>query len=129
MLPPAPYPSHSLRTLPQCPLVHLRHPVPLSLTLSLSNGPGQPKPPLPPPHRAPPPHIHVAPRGASFRNVSRHNSCRMAMVSEFPVPSVGNILFDEVTVISPLGLGSFYSLLKPIIPNKGNVHCTFRWML
>lgn len=90
-LPPAPYPSHSLRRLPQCPPVHLSHPVPLSLTLSLSPGPVQPRPPVPPPH------IHVAPRVASFRSASRHNSCRMVMVSKFPVPSVGNILFDDVT--------------------------------
>uniref|UniRef100_A0A8C4E563 ADAM metallopeptidase domain 12 n=1 Tax=Dicentrarchus labrax TaxID=13489 RepID=A0A8C4E563_DICLA len=76
-----PYPSHSLRRLPQCPPVHLSHPVPLSLTLSLSSGPGQPRPPVPPPH------IHVMPRGASFRSASRHNSCRMVMVSEFAVPS------------------------------------------
>lgn len=96
-LPPAPCPSHSLRRLPQCPPVHLSHPVPLSVTLSLSTGPGQPRPPVPPPHRAPPPHIHVAPRGASFRNVSHHNSCRMVMVSKFPVSSVGNILFNDVT--------------------------------
>lgn len=75
-LPPAPYPTHSLRRLPQCPPVHLSHPVPLSLTLSLSPGPAQPRPPVPPPH------IHVAPRGASFRGASRHNSCRMVMVSE-----------------------------------------------
>uniref|UniRef100_A0A8C2X6K0 ADAM metallopeptidase domain 12 n=1 Tax=Cyclopterus lumpus TaxID=8103 RepID=A0A8C2X6K0_CYCLU len=80
-LPPASYPSHSLRRLPQCPPVHLSHPVPLSLTLSLSPGPGLARPPLPPPH------IHVAPRGASFRSASRHNSCRMVMVSGFPVPS------------------------------------------
>uniref|UniRef100_A0A3Q3WK61 Uncharacterized protein n=1 Tax=Mola mola TaxID=94237 RepID=A0A3Q3WK61_MOLML len=46
----SPYPSHSLRRLPQCPPVHLSHPVPLSLTLSLSPGPVQPRPPVPPPH-------------------------------------------------------------------------------
>ncbi|XP_038592192.1 disintegrin and metalloproteinase domain-containing protein 12-like [Micropterus salmoides] len=80
VLPPAPYPSHSLRRLPQCPPVHLSHPVPLTLTLSLSPGPGQPRPPLPPPH------IHVAQRGASFRSVSRHNSCRMVMEFEKPSP-------------------------------------------
>lgn len=79
--PPAPYPAHSLRRLPQCPPVHLSHPVPLSLTLSLSPGPRQPRPPAPPPHRAPPPHIHMAPRGASFRSVSHLSSCRMVMVS------------------------------------------------
>uniref|UniRef100_UPI003AAC84A6 disintegrin and metalloproteinase domain-containing protein 12 n=1 Tax=Centroberyx gerrardi TaxID=166262 RepID=UPI003AAC84A6 len=90
LLPPAPYPSHSLRRLPQCPPVHLSHPVPLSLTLSLSPvpglGPGQPRPPAPPPHRAPPPHIHVPPRGASFRSAPRHNSCRMVMELEKPSP-------------------------------------------
>lgn len=96
-LPPAPYPSHSLRRLPQCPPIHPSHPVPLSLTVSLSPVPGQLRPPVPPPHRAPPPHIHIAARGASFRSASRHNSCRMVMVSEFPVPSLGNILFDGVT--------------------------------
>ncbi|KAF3853750.1 hypothetical protein F7725_014438 [Dissostichus mawsoni] len=62
--PPPPYPSHSLRRLPQCPPVHLSHPVPLSLTLSLSPGPALPRPPLPPPH------IHVAPRGRRF--AARH---------------------------------------------------------
>ncbi|XP_029384136.1 disintegrin and metalloproteinase domain-containing protein 12 isoform X2 [Echeneis naucrates] len=85
-LPPAPCPSHSLRRLPQCPPVHLSHPVPLSLTVSLSPGPGQLRPLVPPPHRAPPPHIHVAARGASFRSASRHNSCRMVMESEKPSP-------------------------------------------
>ncbi|XP_037836939.1 disintegrin and metalloproteinase domain-containing protein 12-like isoform X2 [Kryptolebias marmoratus] len=84
--PQAPYPAHSLRRLPQCPPVHLSHPVPLSLTLSLSPGPRQPRPPAPPPHRAPPPHIHAAPRGASFRSVSHHNSCRMVMELEKPSP-------------------------------------------
>ncbi|TNN73851.1 hypothetical protein EYF80_015868 [Liparis tanakae] len=68
--PAPPYPSRSMRRLPQCPPVHLSHPVPLSLTLSLS---GLPRPPLPPPH------LHVPPRGASFRSASRHNSCRMVM--------------------------------------------------
>lgn len=34
------------------------------------------------------------------------------MVSEFPVPSVGNMLFDEVTVISPLGLGELLLTAK-----------------
>ncbi|XP_026171154.1 disintegrin and metalloproteinase domain-containing protein 12 isoform X1 [Mastacembelus armatus] len=86
LLPPAPYPSHSLHRLPQCPPVHLSHPVPLSLTLSLSTGPRQPRPPIPPPHRAPPPHIHLAPRGASFRSVSHLNSCRMVMELEKPSP-------------------------------------------
>ncbi|KAL3967888.1 NLR family CARD domain-containing protein 3 [Sarotherodon galilaeus] len=85
-LPPAPFPPHSLRRLPQCPPVHLSHPVPLSLTVSLSPGPGQPRPPVPPPHRAPPPHIHVAPRGASFHSASHHNSCRMVMELEKPSP-------------------------------------------
>ncbi|KAA8581418.1 hypothetical protein FQN60_002999, partial [Etheostoma spectabile] len=74
VLPPPPYPSHSLRRLPQCPTVHLSHPVPLSFTLSLSPGPGLPRPPLPPPH------IDVLPRGASFHSASRHTSCRMVMV-------------------------------------------------
>ncbi|KAF3704281.1 Disintegrin and metalloproteinase domain-containing protein 12 [Channa argus] len=86
VLPPAPYPSHSLRRLPQCPPIHVSHPVPLSLTVSLSTGSRQLKPPVPPPHQAPPPHIHVAPRGASFRNVSRHNSCRMVTEAEKPRP-------------------------------------------
>lgn len=86
MVPPAPYPSHSLRRLPQCPPVHLRHPVPVSLTLSLSPGTAQLRPPLKPLHRAPPPHIHIAPRGASFRSVPRHNSCRMVMELEKPSP-------------------------------------------
>ncbi|KAJ4940212.1 hypothetical protein JOQ06_026521 [Pogonophryne albipinna] len=39
-----------------------------------------PQPPLPPPH------IHVAPRGASFRSASRHNACRMVMELEKPSP-------------------------------------------
>ncbi|CAL8282491.1 unnamed protein product [Merluccius merluccius] len=49
------YPSHSLRRLPQCPPIHLSHPVPLSLTLSLTPGRGclQPRPPAPPPHPTP----------------------------------------------------------------------------
>ena len=113
--PPPPYPSHSLRRLPQCPPVHLSHPVPLSLTLSLSPGPALPRPPLPPPH------IHVAPRGASFRSASRHNSCRMVMVSDCLVPSLGNILFDDVSHCN------LYQR-QPIIPNQRNyvVHCTFR---
>ncbi|CAJ1080241.1 disintegrin and metalloproteinase domain-containing protein 12-like isoform X1 [Xyrichtys novacula] len=81
VLPPAPYPSHhSLHRLPQCPPVHLSHPVPLSLTLSLSPGPVLPRPPVPPPH------IHVAPRGTPFRTASRHNSCRMVMELEKPSP-------------------------------------------
>lgn len=75
--PPVPYPSHhSLHRLPLCPPVHLSHPVPLSLTLSLSPGPIQPRPPVPPPH------VHIVPRGTPFRSASRHNSCRMVMVSE-----------------------------------------------
>uniref|UniRef100_A0A8C5I6S8 Disintegrin and metalloproteinase domain-containing protein 12-like n=1 Tax=Gouania willdenowi TaxID=441366 RepID=A0A8C5I6S8_GOUWI len=60
---PAPPPAHlhttSLRRLPQCPPVHLSHPLPVTVTLSLSPGP---RPPVPPPHRAPAPHIPVAPR-------------------------------------------------------------------
>nr|XP_020460762.1 disintegrin and metalloproteinase domain-containing protein 12-like isoform X3 [Monopterus albus] len=86
VLPPAPCPPHSLRRLPQCPPVHLSHTVPVSLTLSLSTGPGQQRPPAPPPHRTPPPHFHVATRGASFHSVSRLNSCRMVMELEKPSP-------------------------------------------
>ncbi|XP_075999625.1 disintegrin and metalloproteinase domain-containing protein 12 [Genypterus blacodes] len=90
LLPQPPYPSHNLRRLPQCPPVHLSHPVPLSVTLSLSAGPGlgpgHPRPPVPPPHRAAVPHIHVAPRGASFRSAPRINSCRMVMELEKPSP-------------------------------------------
>ncbi|XP_068161483.1 disintegrin and metalloproteinase domain-containing protein 12-like isoform X2 [Antennarius striatus] len=81
VLPPAPYPSHSLRRLPQCPPVRLSHPVPVSLTLSVSPGPLQPRPPVPPPH------VHVASRGASFHGAPpRHNSCRMVMELEKPSP-------------------------------------------
>uniref|UniRef100_A0A3B3DEH2 ADAM metallopeptidase domain 12 n=1 Tax=Oryzias melastigma TaxID=30732 RepID=A0A3B3DEH2_ORYME len=81
---PSSYPSHSLRRLPQCPPVHLSHPIPLSLTLSLSSGLRQPRPPLPPPHRATQPHVQ-APRGASFRSVGHQNSYRMVMVRELSV--------------------------------------------
>uniref|UniRef100_A0A3P9K993 ADAM metallopeptidase domain 12 n=1 Tax=Oryzias latipes TaxID=8090 RepID=A0A3P9K993_ORYLA len=79
------YPSYSLHRLPQCPPVHLSHPIPLSLTLSLSSGLRQPRPPLPPPHRAPQPHIQ-APRGASFRSVAHQNSSRMVVDLEKPSP-------------------------------------------
>ncbi|XP_034426097.1 disintegrin and metalloproteinase domain-containing protein 12-like [Hippoglossus hippoglossus] len=85
-LAPAPYPSHNLRRLPQCPPIHLSHPVPLALTVTLTPGPGQLRPLVPPPHRAHPPHAHVAPRGASFRTAPRHNSCRMVMELEKPSP-------------------------------------------
>ncbi|MEQ2232792.1 hypothetical protein ILYODFUR_015123 [Ilyodon furcidens] len=78
--PSAPYPSHRLHRLPQCPSVHLSHPVPLSLTLSLTPGPRKPRPPVPPPHRAPLPHTQVAPRAASFRSAPHYNSCRMVML-------------------------------------------------
>lgn len=78
--PEAVVPSHSLRQLPQCPSVHLSHPLPLALTLTIS-------PPVPPPHRAlQPPHIHLQtpPRGASFRGgPQRQTSCRMVMVSSW----------------------------------------------
>lgn len=83
--PPAPYPCHSLRRLPQCPPVHLSHPVLLSLPMSLSPNPGQLRPLVPPPHRAAAPHIHAVPRGASFRAAPNHNSCRTVTVS---APSV-----------------------------------------
>ncbi|XP_056907063.1 disintegrin and metalloproteinase domain-containing protein 12-like, partial [Takifugu flavidus] len=73
VFPSASYPSHSLRPLPQCPPVHLSHPVPVSLTLSLSPGPMQPRPPVPPPH------VHVGGR-------ARHGSCRMVMEMEKPSP-------------------------------------------
>uniref|UniRef100_A0A8D0ANP3 ADAM metallopeptidase domain 12 n=1 Tax=Sander lucioperca TaxID=283035 RepID=A0A8D0ANP3_SANLU len=76
VLPPAPYPSHSLHRLPQCPPVHLSHPVPLSITLSLSPGPGLPRPPLPPPH------IHVVPRGASYY----FHACLLCQELEKPSP-------------------------------------------
>ncbi|XP_064864529.1 uncharacterized protein LOC135564044 [Oncorhynchus nerka] len=58
--PGQPYPSHSQRRLPQCSPVHLSHPVPLSPTSV--PGPGQPRPPTPPPHRALPPHGPGQPR-------------------------------------------------------------------
>ncbi|XP_028990260.1 disintegrin and metalloproteinase domain-containing protein 12-like [Betta splendens] len=79
----APPPPHSLRRLPQCPPLHLGHPVPLSLTLSLSAGLGQPRACAPPPHRAPPPHSPAAARGPAFK-ASRLNSCRMVMELEKP---------------------------------------------
>lgn len=75
VLPPAPYPSHSLHRLPQCPPVHLSRPIPVSLTLSLSPGPMQPRPPVPPPH------VHVGARGSPLRGAPHHGSCRMVMVS------------------------------------------------
>lgn len=72
--PSAPCPAHSLRRLPQCPPVHISRPVPVSVTLSVSPGPVQPRPPVPPHHL----HAAAASRGASFGA-----SCRMVMVSEF----------------------------------------------
>uniref|UniRef100_A0A8D2ZNM6 ADAM metallopeptidase domain 12 n=1 Tax=Scophthalmus maximus TaxID=52904 RepID=A0A8D2ZNM6_SCOMX len=55
-----PFPSHGLRRLPQCPPVHLSHPVALSLAVSLSPGAAQLRPLAPPTHRAPPPHVHAS---------------------------------------------------------------------
>ncbi|XP_052362566.1 proline-rich protein HaeIII subfamily 1-like [Oncorhynchus keta] len=106
--PGQPYPSHSQRRLPQCSPVHLSHPVPLSPTSAPGpgqprpptppphrglppHGPGQPRPPAPPPHRALPPpgqghahsHTQAPPRGASFRSEPpEHNSCRMVLVRQ-----------------------------------------------
>uniref|UniRef100_H3C6K7 ADAM metallopeptidase domain 12 n=1 Tax=Tetraodon nigroviridis TaxID=99883 RepID=H3C6K7_TETNG len=80
VLPPAPYPSHSLRRLPQCPPVHLSHPVPVSLTLSLSPGRMQPRPPVPPPH------VHAGARASPLRGAPRNGSCRMVMEMEKPSP-------------------------------------------
>ncbi|KAL7856643.1 hypothetical protein SRHO_G00155420 [Serrasalmus rhombeus] len=57
--------SLSLRRLPQCPPLHLSHPLPFTLT---------PSPPAPPPHRAP------------LRNLSCQNTCRIAMELEKPSP-------------------------------------------
>ncbi|XP_072522731.1 disintegrin and metalloproteinase domain-containing protein 12 isoform X2 [Salminus brasiliensis] len=98
--------SVSLRRLPQCPPLHLSHPLPFTLS---------PSPPAPPPHRAPPPplphshshshthaytnspshrappahphahthsHTHSPPRGASLRGLSCQNTCRMAMLEK-----------------------------------------------
>ncbi|XP_071247314.1 disintegrin and metalloproteinase domain-containing protein 12-like, partial [Salvelinus alpinus] len=93
--PGQPYPSHSLQRLPQCSPVHLSHPVPLSLSPTSAPRPGQPRPPIPPPHRALPPHgqghahslTQAPPRGASFRSVPQHhNSCRMVLDLEKPSP-------------------------------------------
>ncbi|XP_075889613.1 disintegrin and metalloproteinase domain-containing protein 12 isoform X2 [Nelusetta ayraudi] len=74
---PAPCPTHSLRRLPQCPPVHLSRPVPVSVTLSVSPGPVQPRPPVPP-HLL---HAAAASRGASFGA-----SYRMVMELEKPSP-------------------------------------------
>ncbi|XP_076154792.1 disintegrin and metalloproteinase domain-containing protein 12 [Alosa pseudoharengus] len=75
--------SHNLRQLPQCPPVHLSHPLPVALTLTIS-------PPVPPPHRAllpPRVHLQAPPRGASFRGgPQRQPSCRMVMELEKPSP-------------------------------------------
>lgn len=95
VLPPAPYPPHSLRRLPQCPPAHLSHPTPLSLTLSLSSGSIQPRPPVPPPQ------VHVTARGSSCRGSMRNNSCRMVMVSEFLVPSAENVNLSSGILFSP----------------------------
>ncbi|XP_053709098.1 disintegrin and metalloproteinase domain-containing protein 12 isoform X2 [Synchiropus splendidus] len=119
-LPPPPYPSHSLHRLPQCPPVHLRHPVPVSLTLSLSPRPLQPRPPVPPPHRAPPPHTQVVPRGASFHGAPRHPSCRMVMELEKPSPPQKPLPADPRSA----RLGRSPSVVKnqsaaPAAPNHG----------
>ncbi|XP_062330583.1 disintegrin and metalloproteinase domain-containing protein 12 isoform X1 [Osmerus eperlanus] len=82
--PSAPYASHSLHRLPQCPPIHLSHPVPLAITLAFS--PGQPHSPAPPPHRAQPHQDAAPPRGPSFRRTTRHISCRMVMDLEKPSP-------------------------------------------
>ncbi|XP_028818223.1 disintegrin and metalloproteinase domain-containing protein 12 isoform X3 [Denticeps clupeoides] len=75
--------SHSLRRLPQCPPVHLSHPLPITLTMAMS-------PPVPPPHRAPLPpnsHLHSPPRGTLFHGAPQHqNSCRMIMECKKPSP-------------------------------------------
>uniref|UniRef100_A0A672RAS2 ADAM metallopeptidase domain 12 n=1 Tax=Sinocyclocheilus grahami TaxID=75366 RepID=A0A672RAS2_SINGR len=72
-------PSHGLRRLPPCPLVHLSHPLPLALGL-----------PLTPPHthstppRAPPPaltHTSAPAAGAAGRSLACQNVCKIAMVS------------------------------------------------
>uniref|UniRef100_A0A3B1IKE7 ADAM metallopeptidase domain 12 n=1 Tax=Astyanax mexicanus TaxID=7994 RepID=A0A3B1IKE7_ASTMX len=92
--------SVSLRRLPQCPPLHLTHPLPFTLT---------PPPPAPPPHRAPPPplphthshthtlshtHTHTCPHTPKLRahhpplpspplhSLSCQNSCRTALVSK-----------------------------------------------
>ncbi|XP_061788037.1 disintegrin and metalloproteinase domain-containing protein 12-like [Nerophis lumbriciformis] len=85
LLPPPPYPSHSLRRLPQCPPAHHRQP--LSLTVSLAPRP-QPRPPQPPPlpHRVPLPHVHVTPRAMACRSAPRHEGCRMVMEPVRPSP-------------------------------------------
>ncbi|XP_077407311.1 disintegrin and metalloproteinase domain-containing protein 12 isoform X2 [Vanacampus margaritifer] len=70
-LPPPPYPSHSLRRLPQCQ--------PLSLSVSLAAAP--PPPPHPHPHPHLHPHVHVAAvarrTAAAFGGAPRLNVCRM----------------------------------------------------
>ncbi|KAG9267464.1 disintegrin and metalloproteinase domain-containing protein 12-like [Astyanax mexicanus] len=94
--------SVSLRRLPQCPPLHLTHPLPFTLT---------PPPPAPPPHRAPPPplphthshthtlshtHTHTCPHTPKLRahhpplpspplhSLSCQNSCRTALEKPRP---------------------------------------------
>ncbi|KAK7918819.1 hypothetical protein WMY93_010103 [Mugilogobius chulae] len=84
---PAPFSSHSLRRLPQCPPAHLsRPPVPLSLTLSLSPAPVQPRPPPPSTQSSAPSPPRPAQRRGVVRGASRHSSCRMVMELEKPSP-------------------------------------------
>ncbi|XP_054656771.1 disintegrin and metalloproteinase domain-containing protein 12-like isoform X2 [Dunckerocampus dactyliophorus] len=86
-LPPPPYPSHSLRRLPQCPPAHLHQPLSLTVSLATRHQPRPPAPP-PPPHRVPLPHVRVTPRASAMacRGASRHNACRMVMEPERPSP-------------------------------------------
>nr|XP_057918322.1 disintegrin and metalloproteinase domain-containing protein 12-like isoform X3 [Doryrhamphus excisus] len=85
--PPPPYPSRSLRRLPQCPPAHLHQPLSLTVSLATRHQPRPPAPP-PPPHKGHLPHIHVTPAAAAMacRGAPRHNACRMVTELERPSP-------------------------------------------
>ncbi|XP_064176797.1 disintegrin and metalloproteinase domain-containing protein 12 [Anguilla rostrata] len=90
--PPHSFHPQGLRRLPQCPPVHISHPIPL--------------PPAPPSHRGTPSHGPPRPRGAPLRNPARHSSFRMDAELEKPSPPKKPLPADPLARTSRLGRSS-----------------------
>ncbi|XP_062319716.1 disintegrin and metalloproteinase domain-containing protein 12-like [Osmerus eperlanus] len=99
LLPPPNFHSHSLRRLPHYQPIHISHPMPVSLSV------GQPTlPPVPPHHRALPPHTSFSSsRAPSFQSLPRQQAYRLDQEREKPSPPQKPLPADPLGRTSRLG--------------------------
>ncbi|XP_046885169.1 disintegrin and metalloproteinase domain-containing protein 12-like isoform X2 [Hypomesus transpacificus] len=99
LLPPPNFHSHSLRRLPHYQPIHISHPMPVSLSVGQLT-----LPPVPPHHRALPPHTRFSSsRAPSFQSLPRQQAYRLDQEREKPSPPQKPLPADPLGRTSRLG--------------------------